>query len=372
MDELYIGLMSGTSCDGIDAALVKFHAKHFTLLATLYHPYPEPLRLALLNVVQQKQIALEQYLRLDHELSAMNTLAVKRLLQEARQRPDNIRAIGYHGQTLFHAPQEDIRNTLQLGNASFLAYRSGIPVVSDLRRMDMAAGGQGAPMVPGFHRYLFASESESRAIINIGGIANLTILPATKAHPVSGFDSGPGNCLLDDWCMRHQQKAYDENGEWARQGQVIPELLQLLLSDHYFTEPCPKSTGREYFNLAWLDQYLAKSGKAATYSAVDVQATLLQLTCETLAQAVIDAKSHIEHIFICGGGAANGFLMQKLQQTLASIKVETTQAIGLAADWVEACAFAWLARQRILKQPGNIASVTGAQREVIGGGLYLP
>jgi len=365
MDELYIGLMSGTSCDGIDACLVSFSNDEFNLIGSLYQAYPDEIRQSLLDLISKQESCLDTLSILDHDLAAINTLAVKRLLQELNVRHDSVKAIGYHGQTIYHCPQDEHRNSMQIGDPSFLATRASIPVVADFRRMDMAVGGQGAPMVPGFHQYLFSNPVETRAILNIGGIANLTILPSFETEDIIGFDTGPGNCLMDEWSLQHQQKPFDENGDWAKQGSVIPELLKQLQQDPYFAKPHPKSTGREYFNQHWLAQKLTVEVKPQ-----DVQASLAQLTANSISEAIKAYYGKIQHVFVCGGGAHNEFLLSLIQAQLGPIKLDSTSALGLAPDWVEACAFAWLARQRIEGLVGNIPSVTGANKPVICGAVY--
>ena len=366
MDELYIGLMSGTSIDGIDACLVDFTDNKFKLIASHYQTYPATTHDLLAQVIQAKQLSLSDLARLDHELAILNSQAVNNLLKESQHEASDIQAIGYHGQTVFHEPNGDHPNSIQLGDPDVLVTKTGITTVADFRRMDMAVGGEGAPLAPAFHQFLFRSETEDRAILNIGGIANLTLLPADLNKPVTGFDTGPGNCLLDEWSALHKNQPYDKNGGWAKQGRLSHRILNALLDDPYFARATPKSTGREYFHLDWLKQ----KTELSSLDANDVQATLANLTVTTIAQALQQHAPKTKQLFVCGGGAHNAFLLSLLEEQLDGIKVSTTEELGLAPDWVEACAFAWLARQRMLQLPGNIPSVTGATKPVVLGALY--
>jgi anhydro-N-acetylmuramic acid kinase len=366
MDELYIGLMSGTSIDGIDACLVRLTDNKFQLLATHYQPYPNSIKDELGKVIKDKQLTLHDLATLDHKLAILNSQAVTSLLEGTKYQAHKIQAIGYHGQTVFHEPDGNHPNSIQLGDPNVLVAETGITTVADLRRMDMAAGGQGAPLAPGFHQFLFRDSKQDRAILNIGGIANLTLLPADPAKPVTGFDSGPGNCLMDEWNMLHHKQPYDENGQWASQGQAHQQFLNKWLQDPYFAKAPPKSTGREYFHLNWLKQQTDIS----TLAPGDLQASLAQLTASSISQAVSDFAPSTEQVFVCGGGAHNAFLLDRLKDGLGGIQVETTDSLGLSPDWVEACAFAWFAQQRIHKQPANIPSVTGANKAVLLGAIY--
>ena len=366
MDELYIGLMSGTSIDGIDAVLVDFSQDQFKLIGTHYQAYPEPLRATLLGIVKQQSTGLAQLMDCDHEVAVVNALAIKKLLQTTNIATTRIKAVGFHGQTLFHQPQGK-PNSLQIGDPNFLAQHSGMTVVTDFRRRDMAVGGQGAPLVPLFHEYLFRDSSVDRAILNLGGIANLTLLAADQNQATTGFDTGPASCLLDDWIAQHQQKNFDEQGQWAKQGQLIPSLLEKLLSDPYFDLPAPKSTGREYFHLNWLNKHIGSNH----YAAVDVQTTLTHLTAQSIASQLLKYAPKTQQVFVCGGGVQNAYLLALLQQQLSTREIASTQTLGLHPDWVEACAFAWLAKRTYAKQPGNLPSVTGASQPVVLGGMYF-
>lgn len=375
MDDLYIGLMSGTSIDGIDAALVDLSNNKFKLLSTLYQPYPDNVKASLSRIIQEKQTAITDLAALDNELAKLNALAVNALIEQTGQSNRNITAIGYHGQTIFHEPEGEHPNSVQLGDPNVLVEQTGISVVADFRRMDMAAGGQGAPLVPAFHQFLFQDSSQTnslnRAILNIGGIANLTILPANNKQSVTGFDTGPGNCLLDEWIYLQNKQAFDKDGQWAQQGQLISEVLEILLDDPYFAKTPPKSTGREYFHLDWLKRKLADN-KIDTESlpAQDIQTTLASLTATSITRAIKTHAPDTQQVFVCGGGAHNRFLLEQLQQQLADIQLSTTTALGLDPDWVEACAFAWLAQQRIQQRAANIPDVTGARKAVLLGAIY--
>ncbi len=368
-DPYYIGLISGTSADAIDAVLIQ--TAPWQLLASYAHPLPPDYRQAILTLSQSNApVYPYQIAQLDQRSADLYAEAVNILLQQAGIPAAQIQAIGSHGQTLYHlAPQqataEQTPFTWQIGDPNRLAYRSGIPVVADFRRKDMAAGGQGAPLVPAFHAALFRDRQENRVILNTGGIANITVLPAETTQAVLGFDTGPANALMDAWILRHLGKSYDEKGNWAKTGKVQTDLLEACLSDPYFALAAPKSTGRDYFNLSWLEKYLPNNAAPQ-----DVQATLLQLSISSILDAVRPHRPH--RLLVCGGGAHNAYFMQQLQAQLADIPVASTAQYGLAPDWVEACCFAWLAQQRIKGVAGNLPSVTGAAKALVLGGLYLP
>ncbi len=372
MSNHYIGLISGTSADAIDAVLVNASSEGFQLLASHAHPLPDDYHQTVLDLSQSAQPVYPwQIARLDQETAELFAQAVQALLQKAEMSATQIQAIGSHGQTLYHlAPQQtqagQVPFTWQIGDPNRLAYRTGIPVVADFRRKDMAAGGQGAPLVPAFHYAQFRHPKENRIVLNTGGIANITVLPADTQQAVLGFDTGPANCLMDAWILRHKALSMDENGAWAATGQVLPVLLERCLNDPYFALAPPKSTGRDYFNLSWLAPHL----EGLEWTPQNVQATLLQLTIETVIQAIQPYSAH--RLLVCGGGAYNAHFMQQLQTQLPHLSVESTEHQGLSPAWVEACCFAWLAQQRLQAQPGNLPSVTGAAQALVLGGLYLP
>lgn len=367
MSDLYIGLMSGTSIDGIDAVLVDFSETQPHILATHYTPYDDILREKIAALCQAGENEIQRMGELDVLLAKAFAKAVKSLLSQQSLSPQSIKAIGSHGQTIRHSPSHPHRFTLQIGDPNTLAAETGITTVADFRRKDMAYGGQGAPLVPAFHHYAFSSADTSRAIVNIGGIANMTLLPQSDSHPIIGFDTGPGNVLMDGWIQLHQHKTQDEDGKWAAQGKVNEALLKDLLNDAYFKANAPKSTGREYFNLVWLQEHTLVTRIAP----IDVQATLAELTAHSIVHAVLPHLTQGE-ILVCGGGARNTFLMSRLQAIAGShFCVQSTEALGIHPDWVEAVAFAWLARQTMHRQAGNLPSVTGAAQAAVLGGVYL-
>ena len=365
--ELFIGLMSGTSLDGVDVALVDFSvADTFgtapcRVIGTHYLAFEPELQADLLMLHTAGVNELELAALTANRLARLYAQGVQQLLQQACINSADVRAIGCHGQTIRHRPE--LGFTLQIGNAALLAELTGIDVIADFRSRDIAAGGQGAPLVPAFHQAMFTVAQVNRVILNIGGIANLTYLPAKG--DVSGFDTGPGNMLMDAWTSRHLGKAYDASGHWADSGHVIEELLAVFLTNDYFSQPPPKSTGRDLFNLPWLEQSL-QSG----YKAADVQCTLLELTARTIAAAIDTHCAPAEEVYICGGGAHNQTLLRRLQHLLPSMKIGLTDELGMQADWVEAAAFAWLALRTLQREPGNLPAVTGASGLRILGALH--
>ena len=368
--ELYVGLMSGTSLDGVDVVLADIGGPDaIQLLHTHYLPYPDRLReqLLALHAPQPDEIHLAACAA--NTLARLYAGAVKTLLDgvahASLDAPSSLRAIGCHGQTLRHRPADGY--TLQIGNAALLAELTGISVVSDFRSRDIAAGGQGAPLVPAFHAQALRHPGTHRVIANIGGIANLTDLPAGGS--VRGWDTGPGNMLLDAWIKRHNGAHYDRDGAWAAGGTVHPGLLDAMMDHAYLQLPPPKSAGREQFNLEWLEATLARLGQAI--APVDVQATLLEMTATSLCDAVRRECGGLEELYICGGGAHNGALMRRIGAQLPTVRVATTAHLGIDPDWVEALAFAWLARQTLHHAAGNLPSVTGAQGERILGAIHL-
>jgi anhydro-N-acetylmuramic acid kinase len=359
----YIGIMSGTSLDGIDVVLADFSGSVPALHQTFFIPYDETLRSQLLALHQSGDDELNRAALLSNQLSHLYAEAVISLLSQSNVACEQVIAIGCHGQTVRHCPEADKNYTIQLVNAALLAELTQVTVVADFRSRDIAAGGQGAPLVPAFHQAIFMSAYSTRAIVNIGGIANITRLESDQA--VIGFDCGPGNLLLDAWCLRHTGQPYDKNGDWAAQGKIIPDLLEKLLATQFFSFSPPKSTGRDFFNIKWLEGYL--SGNEAL---ADVQATLLQLTVSTIADAIQRDCLTVNEVYVCGGGAHNKLLIERLREALPDRNVSLTDELGVAADWVEAYAFAWLAQQVILGKPINLSAVTGAKGERILGAIY--
>lgn len=362
----YVGLMSGTSVDGIDAALVSI-PDHGPLIlkATQHQTFPPAVRNAIQDLMVPGNNEIERAGDLDMQLGKLFAESVQILLRKSGVPAKDIRAIGSHGQTIRHRPRATHPFTQQIGNPSVITEQTGITTVADFRARDMAAGGEGAPLVPAFHGWFFHKPGINRVILNIGGIANITWLPADAQGSVLGFDTGPGNTLLDQWMMQNHGEHYDSGGEWAASGQANERLLASLLSDEYFSKAPPKSTGREYFHLAWLEQHI--TGKLA---AQDLQATLAELTSRSIVQALSFLPAKVDEIYVCGGGGHNRHLLARLQALIPNIPIATTAALGLDPDWVEAVAFAWLAHRTLAGEPGNLPSVTGANRAVILGGIY--
>jgi anhydro-N-acetylmuramic acid kinase len=367
MPELYVGLMSGTSLDGIDAVLVDLEAQTPRLGATHKEPLPETVR-GRIESLMAGRAELPALGELDVILGELFAAAVLGLLEQAQTPAQEIQAIGSHGQTLHHQPHGAHPFTLQIGDPNVIAERTGITTVADLRRRDMAAGGQGAPLVPAFHRAMLHCASEDRVILNVGGIANITILAADPAQPVMGFDTGPGNTLMDGWIRRHLGEAFDRDGRWAAQGRPHAGLVRRMLRDPYFAAPPPKSTGREHFHLEWVDAQLRALSEPVPPQ--DTQASLLELTAQGIAQAISAQILTSPRVLVCGGGAHNRGLMSRLQALMPGARVQSTATLGLDPDWVEATAFAWLAQQTLKGAPGNLPSVTGARRAVVLGGIY--
>ena len=401
MSELYIGTLSGTSVDGIDAALVRF-GPHPELLASHFAPFPAGLREEILHLCMPGENEIDRLGQTDVRLGQAFAQAVRELLEKTAFTARDIRAIGSHGQTIRHRPGRTPGFTLQIGDPNIISAVTGIPVVADFRRKDMALGGQGAPLVPAFHQAVFHAAGTDRVIVNIGGIANLTVLPGSaglnggtrppdglapcaqeKTRPEAafhpnhlhrygfvGFDTGPGNTLLDAWCRQVLGEPMDRDGQLAAQGRVRPDLLGAMLGDPYFQLAAPKSTGPEYFSMAWLQRHLAGIGPGAE---ADVQATLVALTAQSIAAAIHQLVGLKQpDVYVCGGGAHNPALMGALTERLNGSKVDRTDALGIPADWVEAMAFAWLAQQRLHGAAGNCPGVTGASRPAVLGGLWLP
>jgi len=373
---LYIGLMSGTSMDGIDGVLVDLAADArpgLHVLTDAHVAMPSDLGAELLALNKSGPDELQRAALAANALARLQAEVVAHLLNQADIEPDAVRAVGSHGQTVRHRPGEfdGTGFTLQLNNGALLAEACGIDVVCDFRSRDVAAGGQGAPLVPAFHRDVFGGTTP-RAILNVGGIANLTLLPSTAesapTQPLRGFDTGPGNALLDYWCKLHTDADYDDDGRWAASGQVDGMLLVELMADAYFRKTPPKSTGRDLFNADWLAQALARAG--GTRAPADVQATLLELTARSAIDALRVSEPGTRELLVCGGGALNGALMARLAALWPGLPVAATDTAGLPAMQVEAAAFAWLAKQFCEHKPGNHPGVTGAAGLRVLGALY--
>ncbi len=353
--------MSGTSLDGIDAVLVDLNGAKPQQLAKSYLPFDDEFKNALLALHLPAHNELHQAQLIGNRLSRKYADAVASLLAQAKSSRTQIKAIGCHGQTIRHRPEHGY--TLQIGNAALLVELTGITVVSDFRSRDIAAGGQGAPLVPAFHDRVLRHPETHRVIVNIGGISNLTNLSPHAS--TTGFDCGPGNLLMDSWCELHLGKPYDGNGAWAASGKVLPAVLEKLFAEPYFALPSPKSTGRDLFNIAWLKSKLQGDEVAA-----NVQATLLELTCRSIAQSIQIHCPGAQEIYLCGGGAHNQALLDRLLALLPDCIVTTTDTLGVNGDFLEAIAFAWLSQQTMLGKPANLPQVTGAKHPCILGAVY--
>lgn len=360
----YIGVMSGTSLDGVDVVLAAIDETMVAQQASLTYPIPAPLKEAVLGICQGQQLTLSQLGRLDVQLGRLFADAVLALMSQERLLAEDIVAIGCHGQTVWHEPVGPAAHTMQIGDNNQIVARTGVTVVGDFRRRDMALGGQGAPLVPAFHNALLAHPVERRMVLNIGGIANLSLL--IPGQPVRGYDTGPGNMLMDAWVWRQRGKPYDKDAEWAGSGKVILSLLQDMLSDPWFALPAPKSTGREYFNLGWLERHLLRH---PALQPQDVQATLAELTAITISEQVL-LSGGCERLLVCGGGSRNPLLMARLAGMLPGTEVTTTDEAGISGDDMEALAFAWLAWRTLAGLPGNLPSVTGAAEASVLGAIY--
>ena len=363
---LYLGLISGTSADGIDVALVSFEQGLPRLRAALTHPWPAALRERVLALAQDlTAFNLDTYGRLDVAVGRHFADAAQALLETNAIARSAVRAIGSHGQTVRHRPGGEAPFTLQIGDPTVIAETCGIDVVADFRRADVAAGGQGAPLLPAVHAMLLGQSGTTRVVLNLGGIANITVLG--PEGQVLGFDTGPANGLLDAWCLEQRGENFDRDGAFAAAGDVDAPLLEALLTDPYFALAPPKSTGREHFHLAWL----LRQPRVPLLAPADVQATLLELTAHTVADAIEAHAAAATEVLVCGGGVHNSRLMERLAEWLAPRRVVSTAVYGIDPDYLEATAFAWLARQRVLGQPGNLPSVTGARGRRVLGALYL-
>lgn len=368
---IYIGLMSGTSIDCIDAVAVRFpdtseHKQQHSIeiLETASLEITPALKQRIIELNTPGSDEIDKMMTLDIELGQLFADVVMALLKKARIPSNEIKAIGSHGQTIRHQIDSFPHYTLQIANANIIAQQTGICTVADFRTRDMVVGGQGAPLVPAFHQHMFSSE-QNRIIINIGGMANVSFL--WSHQDIQGFDTGPGNVLMDAWILQKLNKTFDDQGAWARTGHIDEKLLERFLQEPYFAKPAPKSTGRDLFDWHWLGKNLEKQNKQ---KAEDIQATLMALTTESIARAIESWGPAPCDVFVCGGGSQNTFLMESLAQRLENYRVSSTEKLGLHPAWVEACAFAWLAKRCLESKPGNLPSVTGAQSSVILGNIF--
>ncbi len=361
--ELYIGLMSGTSMDGIDAVLVDFSEPQPKLLASHTQAWPASLQQALIKARDIPDSELDSLAPLDLETAEIFAEASLNLLKKTAHQTKDIAAIGNHGQTIRHRPDIENPFSLQIGNAKKLAELTRINVISDFRTADIKAGGQGAPLVPAFHQAIFQSKTKNRVIVNIGGIANITVLAKDTTQDIIGFDCGPGNTLMDAWVTKQRQQSYDVDGKFAAEGKTNVQILATLLMDDYFQLPAPKSTGFEYFNLHWLGNNTDNNKNNNEINPADMQSTLCDLTATSIIRAINQYAPNTDEIYICGGGAHNKELMRRLQNLIKS-PITTTETLGVHPNWVEAMAFSWLAYQHNNDQTGNLPSVTGAKKAV--------
>lgn len=363
---IYLGTMSGTSMDGLDLAAVSFDDKLPSLLHQRNIAYPQALRQKLQSIAHNPRATINEMCLADTQLGLFYSEQINQFLSDYQIDSDKVAAIGSHGQTIRHCPQGTLPYTLQIGDPNIIAAQTGITVVADFRRRDLAHGGQGAPLAPAFHQQVFRSNSSNRVIANIGGIANITCLPADSSLPVTGFDSGPGNTLLDHLSLQFLDREYDPGGEFARSGTIDHSIVKdMLKNEPYFQQKSPKSTGTDYFSPSWLSRFPLHK-----LSPADRMATLLELTAVSLAQAIQSLPIDVGQCFVCGGGAHNHYLIERLGHHLKPIQLESSAKLGIHPDWVEAMAFAWLARQTMMRLAGNLPSVTNAQKFTILGGVY--
>lgn len=368
-DELIVGMMSGTSVDGIDTALVSFEAADdLRVISTEFTEFEPSLKTRINDIaLAPNLVSIEQHEDMDRELAVLYARAALSLIKKAGLKPSQIRAIANHGQTVHHQPSANPPISIQLGSPQHIADLGGIPTVGYFRQADLAAGGQGAPLMPAFHKTVFAHYGAETVILNIGGIANITRLGET----ILGFDTGPGNTLLDQWVWRCKQEVYDQDGEWAASGKRITPALKKLLRDPYFQLAAPKSTGTDYFNLEWLEGIL---GPLEKFVAEDLQATLMALTVETIARDIehYSQQQLISNVYAYGGGTNNKALMRRLRHRLPNVHLGKTDDLGIDADWLEAVGFAWLGYCQLHGIPSNLPSVTGAKKQVVLGERYVP
>jgi len=369
MPEYYLGLMSGTSVDAIDVAIAQIDDISIKVIASRTHSIPLKLKQDIMDLCQPGDNEIERMGALDFRLGKLFAEAAERLIESTDVNRNDIKAIGSHGQTIRHRPDSDNPFTLQIGNPAIICQTCNITTIADFRRADMAVGGQGAPLVPALHDALFSHEYHDRVVVNIGGMANISILPSDTNQDVSGFDTGPGNVLLNAWVAQHKQQPYDENGVWSSSYSVNESLLKKLLADPYFHKQPPKSTGRETFNLSWLNAILQT--EPTTINPGIIQSTLCELTALSICSAINHYAPTTSEILVCGGGAHNQDLISRINKHChCKSEVKLTDEFGINCDYVEAVAFAWLAKQTMQMQPSNLPSVTGAAKNVVLGAIY--
>lgn len=356
--------MSGTSLDGVDAVLVSIKNDNIEVIRSMSHDFPSDLVDDLKGLLEAGIVSLQKLGEINYRLGLVYANCVNDLILKAGINSDEVKAIGCHGQTVFHDPRSKYPFSMQLGDGNVLAAKTGIDSIMDFRGMDIAYGGEGAPLTPAFHQKFFREANEKRVILNLGGIANVTVLNDAN---IFGFDTGPANCLIDLWIQNELGKKFDENGDWARSGKIQNELLNLFMDEEYFKFEAPKSTGKELFNLDWIKEKLVDF---PNISNKDVQATISELTARSIAEAIQFYASDIEAIYICGGGAFNLYLRERLSHYMPKIKISTTSDLGIPEQLVESVAFAWLAYQRVNELPGNLSSVTGSDKSAILGCVY--
>ena len=371
--KLYIGLMSGTSLDGVDVVLVDFSDQQVSLLASLTYDIPSSLKQDLVNTLNPEwRGSLGNIGLLNQQLGKLFADASNALIEKEKLDRKSIRAIGSHGQTLWHQPYGDFPFSIQLGDTSLIAEKTKITTVADFRSRDIAAGGQGAPLVPAFHQAFLSQQDKNRVILNIGGISNITVLPSsTSGITISGYDTGPGNGLIDAWVSANTKNTYDKNGDWGKSGTIIPDILNKLLGDDFFSKPSPKSTGKELFNLKWIETIIGK--RLTSEKPKDIQATLTELTAKSIADSVNKhnhENNHFDELYICGGGVHNSFLTERIRHYLPDTMIASTADIGIDPDWMEAIAFAWLAKQTMEGNTSNLPEVTGSKGRRILGAIY--
>ena len=367
-EQYFIGLISGTSIDGLDCLLADFSTTPPTVVGTHNEPINQQLRDKILYLCENEGASIQLAGEVDIELGRSFAAALNALLATTGIKSDQVMAIGSHGQTVNHQPNSTFPFTMQLGDPNSIAELTGITTIADFRRRDMVVGGQGAPLTPMFHEFFFRSKHTTRIILNIGGMSNISVLYQDSNQSILGFDTGPGNVLMDSWINENQGKSFDAQGEWGKSGTLDMELLSIFMAEPYFQRPAPKSTGRELFNLGWLKEQINKLDRELP--PCDVQATLVELTVRSLSDNIRDINEPGADIYVCGGGVHNSALLERLQDLLSDYQVQKTDAAALPADWVEAMAFAWMAKQTLERKPIDCTSVTGASKPCILGGIY--